>query len=262
MFKRILATVAFFATTVSLLAQGLGTSQGMDRAFRNKFTHMYADTIYPYTATATTFPDTLKSSIAVVAPVIEVNDIYEDSTGQGSTVHDSPTFLNDVVFAQSASEFFIIHGDNDTTRFDMRENLYVLGIKVNGDTLFSVDSTGVLTVNKFGGNVIYVGSEENFEFNKVDDAINAASAGDVIAVLPGAYSGHIDADVANIKIIGLGGWKRTTLNLTMSANAGIDVTADNVMIDGFTLSGNAAGSLILLGSAPDAWSIQNRTWRH
>ena len=96
--------------------------------------------------------------------------------------------------------------------------------------------SGTLTVSEivadnFGENVLIVGTDTEFEYNNVDDAINAAVGGDVILVLPGTYTGFIDADVANITIISLSGPERTTLSLTMTNNIGIDLAAGGIVLD-------------------------------
>ena len=67
--------------------------------------------------------------------------------------------------------------------------------------------SGTLTVSEliadnFGENVLIVGTDTEFEYNNVDDAINDAADGDIILVLPGTYTGFIDAESSTVTTSG------------------------------------------------------------
>ncbi len=119
-------------------------------------------------------------------------------------------------------------------------------------------STGVSRADKgLGTKVIEVGTDSRFSYNTVDAAVNVASPGDMIMVAPGTYTGHIDADVANITIKSLEGPNRTTLALVMASSAGLELNGDGIVIDGFTLIGDAAGTLIEIQQSSDGLIIEN-----
>lgn len=134
------------------------------------------------------------------------------------------------------------------------------------DTLFvgkyiSADSSGMmldsLFVDNLGDRVILVSTHTSFTYNDVDAAVNVADSGDVILVLPGLYTGFIDADVKDLTIKSLEGPERTTLATTITGGAGIELAANGVVLEGFTLTGDAAGSIIQVSNNPTGVIVQN-----
>jgi hypothetical protein len=190
--------------------------------------------------------------------VLYVDNIYERTPANGIHLRDNVTIHADVSVAQTVSESFKVIADGDTFLVDMGQNSQVLSLKVNGVLVWGTDSTGQVIMNKLGGNVIFVGDDTRFMYDSVDEAVNVASAGDAIIVLPGEYTGHVDADVAGIKIISLAGKEKTKLVLTSVSNAGINISVDNIVIDGFTLTGDG-GRLIDITMHADSVLIQNNT---
>lgn len=82
-------------------------------------------------------------------------------------------------------------------------------------------------------------------FDDLDSAIGActANAGDIILVCPGhtetvTAAGGITADVAGVKIIGLGrGSDRPTINFTTAVTASFLISAANVMVENILFTG-------------------------
>jgi len=107
-----------------------------------------------------------------------------------------------------------------------------------------------------GVRTLLVGEDSEFTYNTITEALAVVDTGDVILVLPGTYTGHIDVDVGGITIKSLGGWENTILSMTAVSSACMAITADLVVIDGFTLIGDA-GFVVELGTNPDSVVIQN-----
>lgn len=115
---------------------------------------------------------------------------------------------------------------------------------------------GELPPNAIGDKVLIVGEDATLQYNTVNAAFDSAEAGDLILVLPGMYTGHIDADVPNVTVASLGGQEVTHLSLVMATNAGLIISADSVLFDGFTMTGDAAGSLVQISSDPTTVTVQ------
>src|SRR4030042_64844 len=116
--KKIILFLAFLAT--SLFGQemkywGHGGILGQDSM---STAILQVDSIMEYTSGHTIeVADTIDAHEGIISPNARFDHMKMYTAGHGIVFLDSTVFTNDVVFAQSASEFFIIHGDNDTTRF-------------------------------------------------------------------------------------------------------------------------------------------------
>lgn len=118
-------------------------------------------------------------------------------------------------------------------------------------SIFFVDSSHAAAANAAGG-----GQNPDTPLATIDYAIGlcTASKGDVIYVMPGhteSVATAIAADVAGISIIGLGeSGARPQLTIT-DTNDGIDITADNVVIENlaFPTPSGVAASDINIGAA-------------
>jgi parallel beta-helix repeat protein len=89
------------------------------------------------------------------------------------------------------------------------------------------------------------------DFTKIQDAVNAASAGDTIIVYPGTYIENVDVSVAHLTIQSENGAANCVVNAANPDAHVFNVTADWVNITGFTVE-NATGDFkagIYLGSA-------------
>ena len=74
------------------------------------------------------------------------------------------------------------------------------------------------------------------DYPTIQLAIDAASDGDVILVLPGTYNENIFVD-KSVSIIGLEGYTNTTINSTDTSLPVVEITASDVLIKGFTIEG-------------------------
>lgn len=85
----------------------------------------------------------------------------------------------------------------------------------------------------------------NAPYTSPNTAASVANSGDIIAVAPGTYPGHITFIADSVTLISTGGKDVTFLSVVMVGNVGIDVV-DYTTISGFTITGDAAGALIEL----------------
>lgn len=87
----------------------------------------------------------------------------------------------------------------------------------------------------------------NAPYTTIQTALTAGGSNLLIRVLPGAYTGHISITNDSVTIYAVGGREVTFLSTVMASNTGIDAF-DNTAIIGFTVTGDAAGSLIQINN--------------
>lgn len=133
------------------------------------------------------------------------------------------------------------------------------------DTLYPQSSTWSIDAYKYYMQGVELGSQDkiiwvdanstvdetgsfNAPYTTITSAIATATSGDVVVVMPGSYSEHVTFPDDSISLVSLGGKEVTYLETVMTLNAGIDV-ADYSKIQGFTITGDAAGALIELAAA-------------
>ena len=106
---------------------------------------------------------------------------------------------------------------------------YIVGVLNVGD---AETFNEVLYVDGNAGDDSYNGKAPDRAFATIAAALSAASAYDVVAVLPGTYAEHITLATANVTLIGLGATPRQVLLLdaTDSAVEMIAITASNVTV--------------------------------
>lgn len=168
----------------------------------------------------------MRKLILIIALLIFSGDIYSQVTHQGS-------FLNiyNTIVRRDAG------GDIIATTVNAEA-----GYEINGVALASLDN--VLWVDISFSAVTSTGSI-NRPYSTISDAITASASGDLILVVPGTYSEHLTITQTNISIIGVGGSEVTFLEALQSGGTGIDLV-DYTLIKGFTLTSDAAGTIIQL----------------
>ena len=90
---------------------------------------------------------------------------------------------------------------------------------------------------------LYVDAQGNGNYTTIQDAVNNASSGDTILVYPGTYTENVNASVENISIRSFSGNPGDTIvkRLCVLSHT-FKITADNVTISGFNITGtNATG---------------------
>ncbi|KKG09972.1 NosD domain-containing protein [Methanosarcina sp. 2.H.A.1B.4] len=88
---------------------------------------------------------------------------------------------------------------------------------------------------------LYVGGEGSGNYTTIQDAVNNASSGNTILVYPGTYTENVNASVENISIRSYSGNPDDTIIKREEFKSNnIKITANNVTISGFTITG--AGS--------------------
>lgn len=88
------------------------------------------------------------------------------------------------------------------------------------------------------GDTILVDDDGTGDYTSIQDAINAASAGDYIIVKDGTYADQLTVNVPDLTIVAASGESPTIY--VSSYDIGIDVTAPDVTIEGFEIFGNGS----------------------
>ncbi len=78
-------------------------------------------------------------------------------------------------------------------------------------------------------------------YNTIQDAIDYASTSDTISVAEGLYSENVVVDVADLVIQSAGDTADTTINAADASDYVVEITAGNVTLDGFTITGINTG---------------------
>lgn len=114
-----------------------------------------------------------------------------------------------------------------------------------------------------GGSTTSGGLTPESAFTTIDSAINASSAGDTIIVMEGhaesvAAAGGIDADVAGLKIIGLGyGARRPTITFDTDTGADFDVDAAEIYIANLIFQNDIDSQAIVLDVNAAGCTVEN-----
>ena len=98
------------------------------------------------------------------------------------------------------------------------------------------------------GKTLKVGTCDHATYPTIQAAVTAASPGDMVKVCPGLYSENVTIS-KSLTLLGAGPAAKDRTGdaskesvIAPLAGIGVDVTADDVVIDGFTLVGTTAGS--------------------
>ncbi len=97
------------------------------------------------------------------------------------------------------------------------------------------------------GDVLYVGGNEAGNYTRIQDAIDNASDGDTVFVYDDS-SPYVENIVINTSIYLLGEEKNTTVIDGATNGNGVNISADNVTIVGFTINNCSNGAGICLNS--------------
>jgi len=79
------------------------------------------------------------------------------------------------------------------------------------------------------------------DFTKIQDAVDAASAGDTIIVYPGTYTENVDVNKDHLTIQSENGAEKTIVQAANPGDQVFEVTADYVDMSGFTVRGDSCG---------------------
>jgi parallel beta-helix repeat protein len=109
-----------------------------------------------------------------------------------------------------------------------------------------VEKSSINIQNK--GETLYVGGSGPGNYSSIQDAINDAQAGDTIFVYSGTYFEHILIDKS---IALIGGDKETTIIDGGLTDNCIEITADSVIVDSFTIRKGVLGFNILQSSGQE-----------
>lgn len=107
-----------------------------------------------------------------------------------------------------------------------------IGWQVAGGAAGSDQLIGVEKVVAAGQTYLLVGGSA---FATVQDAVNAASAGDIIIVAAGTYVGDINLN-KSVSLLGAGPDVSILSGAIGGSGATIQISADNVVVDGFTIT--------------------------
>ena len=117
------------------------------------------------------------------------------------------------------------------------------------DKTESLDLATIIANNTFDRGAYFNGSASGsyIIFNKIQDAIDAASDGDVIKVADGTYEEAITLNKPNITVQSINGKEETTIdtpdgNLTTSVE--VEANMGTVVFDGFTVTGFTEAGII------------------
>jgi parallel beta-helix repeat protein len=103
----------------------------------------------------------------------------------------------------------------------------------------------------------YVAENDSANFTMIQDAINISSAGDTIIVTNGSYIENVDVNVSYLTIRSENGSQSTFIRAKSRSDHVFEVTADYVIISGFTIMNatNRPNAGIYLGSDVDHCTI-------
>jgi parallel beta-helix repeat protein len=97
------------------------------------------------------------------------------------------------------------------------------------------------------GNILYVGGSGPNNYTKIQDAVNASSNGDTVFVYDDS-SPYVENIVIDTSISLIGEDKNTTIIDGAINGHGVNITADNVTVIGFTIQNCSNGSGICISS--------------
>ncbi|MDD4237287.1 MAG: NosD domain-containing protein [Desulfotomaculaceae bacterium] len=115
--------------------------------------------------------------------------------------------------------------------------------------------TITVTITPAEAKTWYVDDSGSADFTTIQAAVTAAGAGDTIIVRDGTYSENVVVD-KSLVIQSENGADQTIVQAAASNADVIKVTAANVTIDGFTLSGGKSG-IVIWGSSSSSCTVKN-----
>ncbi|WAI00519.1 NosD domain-containing protein [Methanogenium organophilum] len=159
---------------------------------------------------------------------VVVGDVYHFA----ATAFDA---LNNVI---SGLAFSWASSDEIVGTIDESGNFTALAPGTTNVTASRLSITGTSAVTVVSPEPVtwYVGDDEIADFTTIQAAINAAKTGDTILVRNGTYAENLN--IAKTLIIqSENGSGQTTIQAASSGSPAITITADNVTLDGFTITG-------------------------
>jgi nitrous oxidase accessory protein len=111
----------------------------------------------------------------------------------------------------------------------------------------AVDNVKKSSTSVSSGNILYVGGNGTGNYTRIQDAIDNASDGDTVFVFDDS-SPYYENVVVNKSINLIGEEKNTTIIDGTTSGNGLDISADNVKIVGFTINNCSNGAGICLYS--------------
>jgi len=168
------------------------------------------------------------------------DDTLIGGSGTDTAVYDTVLAAGDIAYDSGTGQWVVSAGDEGTDRL-----------------------SGIEAIDHGEGRILLVGGGS--EYATIQAAIDAAAEGDTIVIAPGTYAENLTIATDGIKLVGLDGtviagtitgnpaltegvdldvWLETAT--TYSGTDGITIAADNVVLEGLTLSGFK--NAILLGT--------------
>jgi len=117
----------------------------------------------------------------------------------------------------------------------VESTVYVDDITIGEDT-YAMDPRVINTTTPAG-------------FNTIQSAIDAAATGDTISVAAGTYNENLVVGTGDLTIQSAGATADTTINAADASDYVVEITSDNVTLDGFTITGLAATNDTLANNA-------------
>ncbi|WP_394701206.1 PGF-pre-PGF domain-containing protein [uncultured Methanolobus sp.] len=216
-------------------------------------------TVYAYNATYSRLSGGVSDNIQVPNNNISILNATNISTSEGETINFDINFTD----ADGDTATF---GCNQSSLFDdfntsTGEGSWDIGfsdagtyyVKFNvSDGYGSIDSQ-VMTITVADTPTIYVGSGSDCDFTTIQAAVNAANSGNTIIVTDGAYNENVDVN-KSVTLRSENGSATTNVNASDSSEHALNVTANNVTIEGFNVTGvtNFEMAGIYLGYSNDS----------
>ena len=216
-------------------------------------------TVYAYNATDSILSDGASDNVQVPNNEIGILNVSNITGSEGDTITfdinftdgdgDTPTFncnqssLFDNFNTSTGVGSWDI-GFSDAGTYDVEFNV--------SDGYGSVDSQ-VITITVSDAATIYVGSGQDDDFTTIQAAINDASQRDTIIVGDGIYNENVVVN-KSVTLRSENGSATTNVNASDSSEHALNVTANNVTIEGFNVTGvtNFEMAGIYLGYSNDS----------
>ena len=122
-----------------------------------------------------------------------------------------------------------------------------LFIAVSFQPVFADDNIKKTSVPVSDGNVLYVGGSGPGNYSRIQDAINASSDGDTVFVYDDS-SPYVENVVVNTSISLIGEEKNSTIIDGGANGNGVNLTSDNTVIIGFTITNCSNGTAVCISS--------------
>ncbi len=218
-------------------------------------------TVYAYNATDSTLSEGVSDKVQIPNNDVTILDVADITVNEGKNITidinstdadgDSPTY--------SCNRTDLFTDFNTSTGEGTWQTNYTSSgtYSVNFSVSDGYDSTASQVVTITVTNIpttMYVGSS-GYDYETIQGAINDVDDGDTIIVTNGIYTENV---VVNKSIIlrSENGAETTTVIASDSTDPVFDITADNVTIDGFNITGASGGHGIKL-STSDNNTLEN-----